>query len=151
MEVHTRRPPIQSRPGTRDEVYGDRVAASRFDYLLQELLKDCGKWGNSKSLELEPLETLWRFLEMPTSLERPLPLNRRPESIGGSPQVLRIRSGAVATPFVVRWGSAGNESDVLLGRGVLTGENLDLPLIARSEDARTLRQYPRGQWAPHAR
>ena len=91
---------------------------------------------------------LWRFLKLPTSIDRPLPLNRRPETIGGSPQVIRIRPGAVATPFVVRWGRRGNEGDFLFGRRILAQENLDLPLVMQGGKKSGLVLQARSQWEP---
>ena len=125
-------------------VYGDNRAASRFHHLFEGLLADRGKVKTSKPFDFEPLEALWRFMELPESVERPLPAGHRPETVGGSPQVMQIRPGGAATPFVVRWRRDKEIHDYLLGRRVLPNENLDLPLIERVDGG--LKVRGRGQW-----
>lgn len=129
-------------------VYGDRASAGRYDYLLREELRVRGKIGNAQPFDLEPLEVLWRFLQRPETLARPLPLDRRPPTVGGAPQIVHLHPGGRATPFAVRWESAGQTHDYLLGRRVMPYENLDVPLVELDLDDGRLRVRGRGQWAP---
>ena len=124
-------------------IFGDRVAASRYSYLLVQRLRSAGKLKTAKPLGLEPLEVLWDFLTMPESSERPLPDGRRPPSIGGQPQALQVRPGGSATPLAVR-SSYGLEGLYLLGRRLLPHERLDVPLLERRDDG--LSVLARGQW-----
>jgi hypothetical protein len=114
-------------------IFGDRTAASRYAYLLEERLRDTGKLKTARPFDLEPLKTLWSFLAMPETEERPLPAGRRPRSVGGPPQVIQVRPGGSATPFAVRWGPPAEPRTYLLGRVALPNEHLDVPMIAPHE------------------
>src|SRR5256885_594343 len=72
-------------------------------FLWRRPLNPDGKLGAGGSLDSEPLEVLAELLRMPAShiLSRSLPLNRRPWTVGGPPQLVRIVAAADATPFVV--------------------------------------------------
>jgi hypothetical protein len=128
-------------------VFGDRVAAPRYDFLLRELLRARGKLGNSKPFDMEPLEVLWRFLQMPESIDRPLPSTGRPATVGGAPQVVQVRPGGAAMPFAVRWSADGTTSDYLSGRRTMDYENLDVPLVELDVATSHLRIRGRGQWS----
>jgi hypothetical protein len=125
-------------------IFGDRVAAPRFAHLLKERLKAVGKLKTAKPFGLEPLEALWSFVAMTESSERPLPLGRRPPSVGGPLQALQVRPGGSATPVAVRWPTIDDANVYLLGRGVLRHERLDVPLIERRGEELVVRA--RGQW-----
>lgn len=128
-------------------IFGDRVAAPRYAHLLEERLKGVGKLRTAKPFALEPLEALWNFLAMPESSERPLPLGRRPPSVGGPLQASQVLPGGSATPLAIRWPSMDGASICLLGRRTLPRERLDVPLIElRDEELVVL---ARGQWQPN--
>jgi hypothetical protein len=131
-------------------VFGDRTAASRFSFLLREHLAARGKVGNAKPLDLEPLEVLWRFLGCSESSSRPLPLDRRPPTVGGSPQIVHVFPGGQATPLAVRWDSGAEIREYLLGRRAMAYEHLDVPLVEFDPSEWRLRVRPRGQWSPAA-
>jgi hypothetical protein len=126
-------------------IFGDRTAASRFAYLLNERLRVTRKLKTAKPFALEPLEVLWEFVGMSESTQRPLPANRRPPSVGGPVQVLQVRPGGSATPLAVRWAAGGRAAIHLLGREALAQEHLDVPLLERVGEEFFVRA--RGQWA----
>jgi hypothetical protein len=127
-------------------IFGDRVAASRYAYLLKERLRAAGKLKTAKPFGLEPLEALWSFIEMPESSERPLPVGRRPPSVGGPLQAMQVRPGGSATPIAVRWSLIDDVTVCLLGRRMLPRERLDVPLIERRGEELVV--LARGQWQP---
>jgi hypothetical protein len=125
-------------------IFGDRVAAPRYAHLLKERLSAAGKLKTARPFGLEPLEALWNFIAMPESSERPLPVGRRPPSVGGPLQALQVRPGGSATPVAVRWPTIDDATVYLLGRRALLHERLDLPLIERRGKEVVVRA--RGQW-----
>jgi hypothetical protein len=125
-------------------LFGDRVAAPRYAHLLKERLSAAGKLETAKPFGLEPLDALWSFIAMPESSEGPLPVGRRPPSVGGPLQALQVRPGGSATPVAVRWFSMDDASVYLLGRRVLPRERLDVPLVERHGEELVVRA--RGQW-----
>jgi hypothetical protein len=126
-------------------IFGDRTAASRFSYLLEQRLKSVGKLKKVAPFALEPLEAIWDYLAMPESSERPLPVGRRPHTTGGPVQAIQIRPGGSATPMAVRWPADGSSNVYLLGRRALPHERLDVPLLERIDGEVAIRA--RGQWS----
>lgn len=127
-------------------VFGDSPSRGRFLYYLKALLTDRGTLDSTTAFQIEPLEVLAAMLKMPESREHRLPLDRRPTTIGGTPQVVRVVPGADATPFVVRWRTGTDTADYLLGRRTFDYERLDLPMLDLSESG--VRLLARGQWQP---
>lgn len=130
-------------------MFGDNASRSRYHYRLRQLLSTRGALGSSAPFDLEPLEALVEFLKLPASRLRPLPQTKRPLTIGGSPQVVRVAAGADATPFVVRWTDpphAELSGDYLFGRRCFSYERLDLPLITLEQNG--LQIHAPGQWTP---
>jgi hypothetical protein len=125
------RPP--SRPSIgRDRViviFGDNKSVSRFRYLLNLLLQERAILPG-RTFSFEPLETLTIMLQMPESAAHNLPMDRRPTTIGGAPQVIRLLPGAQATAMAVQWQRGDNVAVYLQGRETFLYENLDVPLIA---------------------
>jgi hypothetical protein len=114
-------------------IFGDAPSRRRYRDMLESRLQAAGKLRSSAYFDFEPIETLWAFLEMPSSSDQPLPPGRRPMTTGGSVQVIRVLAGADAAPFAVRW-EAPPTRDYLLGRRCFPYEHIDAPLIARSND-----------------
>jgi hypothetical protein len=85
--------------------FGDSPSRGRFLYYLRTLLAERGTLGDSGGFQLEPLEVIAAMLQMPESSERRLPRDRRPRTIGGFPQVVRVVPGAHCT----RWRFAGDK------------------------------------------
>lgn len=125
-------------------VFGDRVAAARYAHLLLRKLDDVGKLGNSRQFALEPMEALWDFLSLPLSDDRPLPIATRPATVSGPPQALVVRSGGSATGVAVDWAYADGLGKSILGRRLLHGERLTVPLL-HQENTRLVLEAP-GQW-----
>jgi hypothetical protein len=109
-------------------IFGDRRSQSRYSYLLKRLLEERGTLANDDPFDLEPLAVLSGFLRFPESAEARLPLDRRPHTIGGAPQIVRVLLGAQATPYAVRWRDDRGEGTFLAGRRCLDYERLDVPL-----------------------
>jgi hypothetical protein len=132
--------------GRTMRVFGDNRSRSRFRFVLRSLLEERGLLRRQGHFSFEPLEALATMLRLPASAEIRLPLDRRPASTGGAPQVVRIIPGAQATPFVVRWEEPNGTNDYLFGRRTFEYEHVDLPLIRFSGQGITL-DAP-GQWDP---
>lgn len=135
-------------PNKPFHIFGDHFAASRFYYLFEQHLRRRRKFGNNKPLVLEPLETLWEFLQMPEEINRPLPMNRRPPTIGGPVQAVRVVAGAQVLPYVIRWGQGSQSTLHVLGRQLLEKENVNLPLIEQTGGPRRLEVRAAGKWKP---
>lgn len=120
-------------------VFGDTRSKSRFRYRLKTHLAQTSVGG---ALGFEPLEALGAFLGLPEAVVPTMA--QRTDTVGGSPQVVRVRVGAAATPFVVRWGDRG---DYLYGRRCLSYERLDLPLLEIDPTGRVQVVAP-GAWSP---
>jgi hypothetical protein len=97
-------------------VAGDRVSRSRYRFLLDTLLEERGILNRKIAFDFEPLETLAYMLGLPTSTERPLPMDRRPATVGGAPQVVRSVPGGEATSYAVRWTTSASSGIYLQGR-----------------------------------
>jgi hypothetical protein len=108
--------------------FGDAKSKSRFVYLLKLLLDKRGI-PRSQTLGFEPLEVLATMLQMPTSTAQRLPMNRRPITIGGPPQVFRVLPGAQATAVAVQWEENKKSAVYLQGRETFHYEYLDVPLV----------------------
>jgi hypothetical protein len=124
------RPPSRPTLG-RDRViviFGDNKSVSRFRYLLGLLLQERGMLPG-RTLGFEPLEILTAMLQMPETTAHKLPMDRRPTTIGGAPQVIRLLPGAQATAMAVQWRRDDNIAIFLQGRETFLYENLDVPLI----------------------
>ena len=109
-------------------VFGDRKSVSRFRYLLKLLLEDRGI-RSGQTFNVEPLEILATMLRMPASAALRLPMDRRPTTIGGAPQIIRVLPGAQATAMAVQWEQEDETAVYLQGRKTFRYENLDVPLI----------------------
>jgi hypothetical protein len=109
-------------------VFGDNRSKSRFRYLLELLLEQRGVL-HTEPLSFEPLEVLANMLRMPPSTESQLPMDHRPTSIGGAPQIFRVLPGAQSCPMAVLWTVNGRTAVYLQGRETFGYENLDVPLI----------------------
>jgi hypothetical protein len=114
-------------------VFGHKQSAGRFRYYLRKLLDDRGILEKPISFDFEPLEVLAGMLEMPTSTATRLPLDRRPSTIGGAPQLVRVLPGAQATAVAVLWDDAGTSRFHLQGRPTFEYENLAVPLLVIKE------------------
>ena len=124
------RPPSRSSLG-RDRViviFGDNKSVSRFRHLLNLLLEERGILPG-QTFSFEPLEILANLLQMPTSTALRMPMDRRPATIGGAPQIIRVFPGAQATAMAVQWQRHDKIAVYLQGREVFRYENLDVPLI----------------------
>jgi hypothetical protein len=117
-------------------VFGDGPSKAQFRSSLHFRLEDAGKLNTSELLDMEPFEVLCDMLALPATDARKInghlsvPPGYRSRTIGGAPQAIQVLPGASATPMVVRWGSPSTISDYLLGRRLLSYENVDLPLLA---------------------
>lgn len=127
-------------------IFGDARSRGRFRYHLKSLLEQRGTLRRSQAFDLEPLQVLAAMLRMPASAAQRLPLDRRPATIGGAPQVVRVLAGAQATPLVVRWRNGVAPADYLLGRPSFSYERLDLPLVDFLGD--TVQILAPSQWQP---
>lgn len=114
-------------------VYGDSVSRGRYRHLLKEELQARRRLEVDAPFDFEPLEVLARMLRMPPSAARRIPMSHRPSTIGGAPQVVRIRAGAQATVFAVSWERLGEQVVTLFGRRVASYENIDTPLLQVDE------------------
>jgi hypothetical protein len=124
-------------------IFGDLKAMGRYRFLLKRLLEQRGTLERNEQFSFEPLETLVSMLRMPPSIQRPLPLDRRPATIGGAPQVVRVFPGSQETSVAVLW--KPQESAVYLqGRRALEYENLDVPLVEFLDNG--LNFYGPGRW-----
>jgi hypothetical protein len=126
---HSVRPSTSFGTARTIAVYGDRRSVSRYRFLLKKSLIARGTHASSVAFDLEPLEVLCGLLSMRDSTAEKLPMDRRPASIGGAPQVIRVLAGAHATSLAVRWESDSSENVFLQGRMTLAYENLDVPLL----------------------
>lgn len=115
--------------GRTISIFGDQRSRSRFRYLLKSLLQERGILSSTQSFDFEPLEVLAAMLRMPQSSAQRLPLDHRPATIGGAPQIMRILAGAQATPFAVAWKSRDQICIYLQGRQTFDYERLDVPMI----------------------
>lgn len=125
--------------------FGDGRARNRFVYLLCQRLKRDGTFHSDIPLKLEPLGVIADMLRMPEcSTDHKWPMNRRPRSIGGAPQVMQLYPGGQATPLAIHW-EAGERSGVfIMGRQAFRAEHLDVPLVTfRGHEARI---YARNNW-----
>jgi len=128
-------------------IFGDNKSVSRFRYLLSLLLEERGM-RSGQTFNLEPLEILAAMLRMPPSTATRLPMNRRPTTIGGAPQIIRVLPGAQATAMAVQWEREDNIAVYLQGRETFRYENLDVPLIV-FEDSRP-QLYAPAHWPESA-
>jgi hypothetical protein len=124
-------------------IFGDNKSVSRFRYLLSLLLEERGI-RSGQTFNYEPLEILVAMLRMPESSAKRLPMDRRPTTIGGAPQIIRVLPGAQATVMAVQWESKDKTTIFLQGRETFRYENLDVPLIAFENSGP--RQYARAHW-----
>lgn len=122
--------PLPKLGGTRIIlVAGDRVSRSRYRFLLDRLLEERGILARKTAFDFEPLETLAYLLGLPASTARPLPMDCRPTTVGGAPQVVRSVPGGEATSYAVRWRTPAGSGIYLQGRLTLDYERLDTPLV----------------------
>jgi hypothetical protein len=138
------RPSVTFGPSRVIAVFGDNLSRSRFRYLLKLLLQERQILRCAMPLTFEPLEVISAMLRMPESRESRLPMGRRPWTIGGAPQIVRILPGAQATAFAVRWTDSGNSADYLQGRPTFGYERLDVPLVTFGDSG--LKMHAPGQW-----
>jgi len=117
-------------PGRVIAIFGDGKPRNRFIYLLHRYLEDCGTLAQDISFKLEPLSIMAAMLSLPPSSAQRLPMNRRPATIGGAPQVFRVFAGAQSTALAVQWSAGGRTRVYLQGRETFEYErNLDVPLV----------------------
>jgi hypothetical protein len=109
-------------------IFGDKKSVSRFRYLLSLLLEE-REIQSGQTFNLEPLEILATMLRMPASAAPRLPMDHRPTTIGGAPQIIRVLPGAQATTMAVQWDREDSTAIYLQGRETFRYENLDVPLI----------------------
>jgi hypothetical protein len=125
-------------------IFGDKRSKSRYGFLLKALLKERGVEEVPISFDFEPFEVLAAMLQMPISTANRLPFDRRPQTIGGAPQLVRVLPGAQATAIAVMWNHAGNSTVHLQGRPTFEYENLDVPLVTIEESDLTI--YGPSHW-----
>lgn len=135
-------------PNKPFHIFGDKTARHRYHSLFEERLKKAKKLKTEKPLELEPLEVLWDFVKLPESTDEPLPAGHRPRSIGGEVQVMQITAGAQTTPLAVRRSIGGTTQTSLLGRKLLSGENVQTPLVEETGGVQRLTVSATDQWTP---
>lgn len=111
-------------------VFGDHKSRSRFLYLLHLYLEERGRLKQDITFKLEPLAVIAAMLRLPQSSAPRIPMDRRPRTIGGAPQVLRVFPGAQATALAVQWETERRSGIFLQGRQTFTYEHLDVPLIS---------------------
>ena len=99
-------------------------------------------------LNFEPLEILATMLRMPPSNATRLPMDQRPATIGGAPQILRVLPGAQATAWAVQWMREDRSAVYLQGRETFSYEILDVPLVVF--DNSHLQFYAPGHWPESA-
>jgi hypothetical protein len=109
-------------------IYGDGKARNRYVFLLSRLLASQSGIQRTRAFNFEPLEILTEMLRMPTSTASRLPMDRRPITIGGPPQILCAMPGAQATAVATEWEIAGERSVYLQGRPTFSYERLTVPL-----------------------
>jgi hypothetical protein len=129
---------IRSRIGAGQQriikIFGDSRARNRFTYLLVKHLKDNGTHGQDIPFGLEPLEVMANFLRLPECrTDHQWPVDRRPSTIGGAPQVIQLYPGAQATPLAVNWEDRGVPGVFVMGRKVFSYERLNVPLATFSQ------------------
>lgn len=120
-------------PSRTIAIFGDRRARGRFGFMLSRRLEVERKLGDKNSFELEPLEVLAEMLRMPAEYlqQHSMPLDRRPRTTGGAPQVVRILPAATPTSFVVAWPTEDDpRARFLRGRRLLDYENVDVPMLS---------------------
>lgn len=125
-------------------IFGDNKSKSRFRYLLKLLLEERGILLQGGAFNFEPLEILAKILQMPSTTATQLPMDRRPATTGGSPQIFRVLPGAQATAVAVLWRTAEKLAVNFQGREIFGYENLDVPLVS-FEDSE-LRLYGPSHW-----
>jgi hypothetical protein len=126
-------------------VFGDSRARNRFVYLLVKHLKDNGTIGQDVPFKLEPLEVMTSFLRMPeTRTDHRWPMDRRPGTIGGAPQVIQLYPGAQATPLAVQWDGGDVPGVFIMGRRTLSYERLNVPLITVDQNGLVI--HARDNW-----
>jgi hypothetical protein len=127
------------------KVFGDSRARNRFVYLLVKHLKELGVHGEDVPFNLEPLEVMAAFLRLPECITgHQWPMDRRPSTIGGAPQVVQLYPGGRATPLAVHWDTGGVPGVFIMGRRAFSYERLDVPLVTFSENS--LRIHARDNW-----
>jgi len=110
--------------------FGDSRARNRFNYLLVKYLKDNGTHGQDVPFKLEPLAVMASFLSFPESrTDHQWPMDRRPSTIGGAPQVVQLYPGAQATPVAVHWETSDTPNVFVMGREIFSYEQVNVPLI----------------------
>jgi hypothetical protein len=127
--------------------FGDNKSKSRFAYLMRLLLDKRGV-SRGQAPNFEPLETLATMLQMPTSAAIRLPMDRRPVTIGGPPQIFRVLPGAQAKPVAVQWTRDEQTAVYLQGRETFHYENLDVPLVVFDDSGPHF--YAPGHWPASA-
>jgi hypothetical protein len=132
------------------KTFGDSRARNRFNYLLVKYLKDNGTHGQDVPFKLEPLAVMASLLRLPESrTDHQWPMDRRPITIGGAPQVIQLYPGAEATPLAVHWEASGVPGAFVMGRRIFSYERLNVPLITFNQDS--LRIHARDNWPNHIR
>lgn len=132
------------------KIFGDSRARNRFNYLLVKYLKDNGTHGQDVPFKLEPLEVMAAFLRLPECrTDHRWPMNRRPSTIGGAPQVIQLYPGAQATPLAVNWEANGVPGVFVMGRRIFSYERLNIPLVTFSQNS--LRIHARDNWPDQIR
>lgn len=109
-------------------IYGDSKARNRYVFLLSRLLASQSEIQRTRAFNFEPLEILTEMLRMPISTASRLPMDRRPITIGGPPQILCAMPGAQATAVATEWEISGERSVYLQGRPTFSYERLNVPL-----------------------
>ncbi len=145
---------IRSRIGAGQQriikTFGDSRARNRFNYLLVKHLKDNGTHGQDVPFKLEPLQVMASFLRLPESrTDHQWPMDRRPSTIGGAPQVVQLYPGAQATPLAVQWEAGGVPGVFIMGRRVFSYERLNVPLVTFGQNS--LRIHARDNWPDQIR
>ncbi len=117
------------------KIFGDSRARNRFSYLLSKHLRENGTHGLDVPLSLEPLNVLASFLRLPEGrTDHTWPMNERPSTIGGAPQVVHLYPGAQATPLAVHWEACKDPGVFVMGRRAFDYERLNIPLVTFSEN-----------------
>lgn len=109
-------------------VYGDSKSRNRYLFILTKAIARQNQSQTVRTFNLEPLEVLAEMLRMPTCTSSRLPMDRRPITIGGPPQILNAMPGAQATAVATEWVTAGERSIYLQGRPTFAYERLNVPL-----------------------
>jgi len=130
-------------------MFGDIRSVKRFGHFQKALLRDRGILLDEQSFDWEPLEILVKMLRMPSSAAgNRLPMDRRPITIGGAPQIYRVLPGAQATGIAVLWGHPGAQQVYLQGRPTFRYENLNVPLVEFSDSE--IKFYAPNRWPERA-